>query len=232
MRREIAVLTLGAGLALLGLSDYGVNPVQPSSAMERVLEVMAQKPAEAPPAKTWYNCRTREVWSADKQAWCKKAEKLKNARYQLPEFGTFQLKHGIYKNPDKQLDVRLLDKQDLIAFGDLNRNQTEDAAALLAVNSGGSGVFIYLVTLVDAGNNSTNQASALLGDRVKVQSITINSDRLKVDMITHAPNDPLCCPTKPATQLYALNGNKLEQIRKPAMQNRRSQLKLYSSICG
>ncbi|WP_421655124.1 hypothetical protein [Leptothermofonsia sp. ETS-13] len=74
MRGEIALLTLGVCLGSIGLSDYGGGQANPSSTARTVMGVIAQRPA---PAQPNYNCRTRETWNSQKQAWCQKVEKLK-----------------------------------------------------------------------------------------------------------------------------------------------------------
>jgi hypothetical protein len=216
MRREIALLTLAACLGVIGLSDYGISHATPSSAVETVLEVIAQT-SSSTLTKPWYNCSTLERWNPGKQSWCQKVEKLKNSRYQVPHFATFQLENGIYEHPGKQLRVALVDQSGTIAFGDLNRDGREDAATLLRVNAGGAGTFVYLAAVENAGENPKNQTTLLLGDRVEVQSITINRARIRVDMMTHAPNDPLCCPTQPTTRLYALNKNHLQPLTQPVL---------------
>jgi hypothetical protein len=52
----------------------------------------------------------------------------------------------------------------------------------------------------------------MLGDRVKVEHVWIEGDRILVEMITHAASDPLCCPTEAVTQTYALEGDQLQLI--------------------
>jgi hypothetical protein len=225
MRREIALLTLGACLGVIGLSDYGISYAKPSSAVETVLEVIAQT-SSSTLTKPWYNCTAFSGWSPGKQSWCQKTEKLKNTRYELPHFATFQLENGVYEHSSKKLRVALVNKSGAIAFGDLNRDGKEDAATLLTVNAGGDGTFVYLSTVENVGENPQNQTSLLLGDRVEVQSITINRARVRVDMVTHAPDDPLCCPTQPTTQLYALSGNHLQPLAKPTARNPR----FYTSL--
>jgi len=40
----------------------------------------------------------------------------------------------------------------------------------------------------------------------------IESGEITVDMVTHGPDDPMCCPTVEATQKYKLQGDTLVQI--------------------
>jgi hypothetical protein len=55
-------------------------------------------------------------------------------------------------------------------------------------------------------------ATTLLGDRVKVNSVRIEENLIVVDMVTHGPNDPMCCPTQQVVQRYALEGNELVPV--------------------
>ena len=52
-------------------------------------------------------------------------------------------------------------------------------------------------------------AFADLEDRVKINSLTIQSGKIVVDMVIHGPNDPACCPTVKKIATYSLVGNKL-----------------------
>ena len=135
---------------------------------------------------------------------------LKNGEYQT-EFSSSGKINGIYKEkivPDSftELVVTLSDK---MAFGDLNGDGEKDAAVILIINPGGSGTFRYLAAVINQNGAPNHVASQLLGDRVKVKSLSIKSGEITVKMITHGPSDPLCCPTLEAIQDYQLQGDKL-----------------------
>lgn len=154
---------------------------------------------------------TREVWSEAKQNWCNNLRKLQNGNYFLPNYGEISLKDGTYENTEQRYRVTLVNREGWIDFGDLNGDGTEDAVFLLAVNSGGSGQFTYLTTVLNINGVMQPLRSEFLGDlgkaealrdRVEVKSVKINSDRVVVDLITQDANDPLCCPTKEVTRVY------------------------------
>jgi hypothetical protein len=44
------------------------------------------------------------------------------------------------------------------------------------------------------------------------KSVLIESGEITVDMVTHGPDDPMCCPTVEATQKYKLQGDTLVQL--------------------
>ena len=48
-----------------------------------------------------------------------------------------------------------------------------------------------------------------LGDRVQVESVTIASGEIVMDMLAHRRSDGLCCPTLNITRGFALRGDQL-----------------------
>jgi hypothetical protein len=80
---------------------------------------------------------------------------------------------------------------------------------ILAENGGGSGVFESLVVVLNQHGLPKQSGSAALGDRVKVNAVTIQDQRIRLDLTVQGPNDPMCCPTLPKTQTYRLSQNTL-----------------------
>lgn len=98
------------------------------------------------------------------------------------------------------------------AFGDLNGDGLDDAAVLLASESGGSGTFVDLHAVLDENGAPVDVASIFLGDRVQVNSLAIEDGVITVDMLAHGPSDPMCCPTQQEGRTYALvDGELVEQ---------------------
>jgi hypothetical protein len=95
------------------------------------------------------------------------------------------------------------------AEGDLNADGLDDAAALLAVNTGGTGVFMQLATVTQGSGGLSHTATLYLGDRVRVESLVIEDGVLRVRMITHSPEDPMCCPSQSITRDYILQDDLL-----------------------
>jgi hypothetical protein len=140
---------------------------------------------------------------------------LKNTEYQ-----------GIYPEPVKLTDGKyegepfveggasrpMVTFVEPMALGDLDGDGVDDAAVLLVENSGGSGSFVYLAAILNRGGKPENIATQLLGDRVQVQSLTIESGKIVVEALTHSPDDAMCCPTQESTQTYELQGNELVLI--------------------
>jgi len=95
------------------------------------------------------------------------------------------------------------------ARGDLNGDGIEDGLALLAVDTGGSGTFLYLVAVINQAGEPQQAAAQFLGDRIDVQSIGVEDGIVQIAMITHAPDDPQCCPSLEEIRQYRLEKDRL-----------------------
>lgn len=94
-------------------------------------------------------------------------------------------------------------------FGDLDGDGSDDAAVILVWSGGGSGFFYELAAVANRKPSPIHLTSADLGDRVVIKAVTIQSGRIIVEMLEHAPTDPACCPTKKTVRTYVLSGNTL-----------------------
>ena len=144
-------------------------------------------------------------------------EMLKNAEYrsEWPAEGVAKLTDGEYQEeivPGAASKLIIVVYPDMHAFGDLDGDGVDDAAVVLATSGGGSGTFISLEAVINDKGTPKYVASAELGDRAKIESVVIESGEITVDMVTHGPDDPMCCPTAEATQKYKLQGDALVQI--------------------
>ncbi|MGD9075169.1 MAG: META domain-containing protein [Desulfobacteraceae bacterium] len=138
---------------------------------------------------------------------------LKNAEYKS-EFslnGRIRLFNGIYRGkivPDSATELSVI-LSDQVAFGDLNGDGADDAAVVLITDPGGSGTFRHLGVVINEKGSPQHVASQLLGDRVRVKFLSVNSGEIVVQMMTHGPNDPMCCPTFQVMRNYVLQEGKL-----------------------
>ncbi len=98
---------------------------------------------------------------------------------------------------------------DFVTEGELDGVAT--TAAILVVNSGGTGNFYDLVALQGTLEDPSVLTSAPLGDRVEINSLTIEDDLIVVDMINQGPDDAMCCPTQNVIRTYALQDGELVQ---------------------
>jgi hypothetical protein len=80
------------------------------------------------------------------------------------------------------------------------------AAVILATEPGGSGTFYELVVVEARARRPVQVASAELGDRVRVQSLTVERGTgppaIRATLLVHGPDDPLCCPTRLAVRSF------------------------------
>ena len=96
---------------------------------------------------------------------------------------------------------------EFIAHGQLNGQDA--AAVVLVTDPGGSGTFYDLAVVVEQDGAPVNVATTLLGDRVQVKAVSVVGNEIIVEMVTHGPDDPMCCPTQDVVQTYALEGQEL-----------------------
>lgn len=138
-------------------------------------------------------------------------EVLGNMSYQVETFptGAVTLVDGSYTEaiPDSSTTMGAVLIPEFTAYGELNGVPT--AAVIVAANGGGSGTFYYLEVVQVQDGAPVNVASTLLGDRVVVNSVSIENDTIYVDLVTQGPEDPACCPTVETVAAYQLLGDQL-----------------------
>lgn len=128
-------------------------------------------------------------------------EKLKNLTYQIDN-DRIRLNEGKrefnpnldsrYENHEKAIAVFLTD----YAFGDLNGDGSEDAVAALQVSDGGSGIYYYLVPVFNEMGTPTIKGSAyVLGNCLVFRSVIVSPGEVDVELMMHAPDDELYCPS-------------------------------------
>ncbi len=129
---------------------------------------------------------------------------------------TIKLTNGIYSEspsePNMASHCEVDIYKDKIVFGDLNGDGKNDAAVVSDGTCGGSGTFRELAVVMNKDGQPIYLASATLGDRVIINSITIDSGIITLDMVVQGPNDGLCCPTVHKTLKYKLSENQLIEI--------------------
>jgi heat shock protein HslJ len=94
----------------------------------------------------------------------------------------------------------------------LNGDGLADAAVLLVENSGGSGAFVYLAIVLNNEGIPENTATTLLGDRVSPEAISIVEGEIVLEASTHAPDDPMCCPSQKTRTTYGLQDGAIETV--------------------
>ena len=143
-------------------------------------------------------------------------EQLRNAEYRLPLLGDedtpirFEDGEGsiAYGEGATERDYAGI-VDDAVAFGDLDGDGFADAAVVVFTSGGGSGTFKHLIAVLDRDGAPVQAARVYLGDRVQVESVTIASGEIVMDMLAHRRSDGLCCPTLSITRGFALRGDQL-----------------------
>jgi hypothetical protein len=140
---------------------------------------------------------------------------LREARYatEFSDSGSVRLVHGEYRlaapGSADEVSVSLADS---MAFGDFDGDGDIDAGAVLIGSGGGSGTFYHLVAVLNDRGTPRHVASVLLGDRIKLQRVTMHRDTFTVSLIRHGPDDPQCCPTQAAVEHFVLQGSTLQPL--------------------
>jgi len=98
------------------------------------------------------------------------------------------------------------------AYGDLNADGVSDMAVVLNMTSGGTGVFSYLTVFTNNNGAPKFVDGQVLGDRIKVNQISINNGIISSDIITQGPGEPMCCGTLRTVVQYKLSAGKLQQV--------------------
>ena len=223
MRKKLSFFLSLLAITMLAsaCSPLATEPVTPPPSMPPVptavptqVPTVAAPTASMPPAPTVIPTQIPTSMPPTQVTSTLTIDVLKNAEYKLPQSNkTVKLAGGSYKagSGADYVDVNLLDK---VAFGDLNGDGRPDAVVLLAENTGGSGTFISAVVILGEDGQPVQSGSALIGDRVKITSLTIQPDRKIVLMgAIHGPDDPMCCPTFQVTETYQLTKSGLELVR-------------------
>lgn len=134
---------------------------------------------------------------------------LKNGAYELRDLGKVQLSNGQYKQQAGSGSTQA----NQVAFvssatGDLNGDGAQDAAVVLAAQTGGTGSFYSLVAVLSDGG-ARQAGTDFLGDRIRLQSLTIEQGQVVVRMLVAGPKDPLCCPSTKVARTYGLRSGSL-----------------------
>jgi hypothetical protein len=128
-----------------------------------------------------------------------KKVKLKNGRY-------FRRYSGMVSG--ELLEIY----KDRAAYGDLNNDEKVDTAVIIASTTGGTGYWLEIAVMINKKGLLSYLTGIVLGDRVRVNSITIQSGEIILDMLVHGPNDGLCCPSIKKISKYQLSHSHLIEI--------------------
>ncbi len=107
--------------------------------------------------------------------------------------------------------VMVLDRN-IHVLGDMDGDGRQECAVILYENQGGSGTFCHLVILKDEDGRCESIATLPLGDRIKVEGGVIDNGVLELDILEHAPADPMCCPSRHIRKRWRLDAGRLSPL--------------------
>lgn len=159
-----------------------------------VVGCTAQTPPPAPATETSLPEPTIQVITDLTLEQVKKAEYTLDLGESMPSFtlvdGTYQ--SGTDTSQPGYFQATMSDK---VAFGDLNGDGLGDAAVSIGINMGGTGVFEYVVAMLNQDGQPVQAGYYYVDDRARIEAIAITDLRIVADAMVHGPNDPMCCPT-------------------------------------
>ena len=137
-------------------------------------------------------------------------ETIRSSPYELPGIGTIRFTDGEYEGQagDAPGASSLhIGQVDLFIYGDLDGDGAEDALTFLSSSAGGPEIVVSLEAFLNKNGRPAHAASYRIGDRVAIDSVTVDREVVHLYIITQGPDDAACCPT-------------LHVLRKVRLQNR------------
>lgn len=103
---------------------------------------------------------------------------------------------------------------DKIAYGDLNRDNKEDAAALFVQEGAGTGIFMYVAAYVSGTVKYNGSNAIFIGDRLIPQNISINNEVIKVTYLDRKEGEPFTAtPTEENTKSFIFVNGELKELK-------------------
>ena len=180
-------------LATLACGLFSPAPISPTSVP---VQPTVSEPTQIPPAPQLT------------------ADQIKSAQYQLgarDDHAVVQLTDGQYQQGTDAttLDFAHVGLTEFLSIGDLTGDGTNEAAAIIFENYGGTGNFGFLAIYTNVNGLPVFLFSTMIDDRPLINSMTIKNSEVYLDAIIHGFQDPGCCPALPTTRRYALANNQL-----------------------
>jgi hypothetical protein len=186
-----------------------------------LISLIGCRPATPPPATSVDQTQTTpdpavETTSNPVATIPSEAVEIRKAQYQLGATDALQivqLTDGKFEQGTPGTDdfVSIL-VTDFVAVGDLNTDGTDEAAALISENYGGTGVFVFLAVFSNVDGVWTFQTSNMVDDRPQLRALSIANNEIFLDAVIHGIDEPMCCPTMRTTRHYRLVDNQLDMI--------------------
>jgi len=142
---------------------------------------------------------------------------LLNTVYRSPDWGEFKLTNGIYyRTPPTSLEspgAYTTRAENGVYYGDINADGFVDAVVILNTQNGGTGHFKELALVLNQNGAPYNSSTIYLGDRVSIESGTVQQDSVTLNMVVQGLNDPLCCASERVVWKFILVDGQLIKIQ-------------------
>jgi hypothetical protein len=193
------VVSRASLIFLLGVLLIGCRPATPPPTPSDKTQTTPGPVTESTPAP------------ATSTAVPEEAKKILNAQYQLgatDALQVVQLTDGKFEQgAGDSISVAV---SDFMAVGDLNSDGTNEVAALVSENYGGTGVFVFLAVYANENGTLTFQNSTMVDDRPQLNALSIENSEIFLEAVIHGPDEPMCCPTLRTTRHYRFADNQLD----------------------
>lgn len=192
--REAPRSNLLAGFIILALFLIGCTPASPTGTA--VSPTATTPPTDTPTPAPDY------------------AAQIRNAQYQLglpDSLRVVQLTDGKYEsNPPGSPDYASATVMDHSARGDLTGDGVDEIAVAVVENYGGTGNFVFIAVYSIVNGEPAFLTSTLVDDRPAINALSIANGEIFLRSITHASEDPFCCPTLQNERHYQLIDDQLQ----------------------
>ena len=99
------------------------------------------------------------------------------------------------------------------SLGDIDGQGALDAAAITVEDPGGSGTFRYLHALIKDDDDLRDAGVAFLGDRIRIEGVSVHDGVITVAMLDRRPDDPFAAPPSvPVIRQFRLQGEELTEV--------------------
>lgn len=129
----------------------------------------------------------------------------KNSSFKI-DSETINLKNGKYETNSTPNSKNITTYFGNEAEGDLNDDGLKDIAFLITQNTGGTGLFYYVVVALNTSSGYKTTNAFFVGDRIAPQSTEIKSGELHVNYAERRPGQPMSSqPDQGAVLLLKVN---------------------------
>lgn len=190
MKKMIAIVTISTLLLLSGCLNQKVATVEPTVGIKAT--DIAPMNTKLSSGLTLDEIKNTQVYAPQSQ----KNVKLTDGKYEAGDGADYAL-------------VEVLPQSTL---ADLNGDGVQDAAVLLAENTGGSGVFVSLVAFLSSENGFSESQAVLIDDRPQINSLSVANGKITIDALIHAENDAMVSPSLRVMESYMIYGDSLSLV--------------------